>query len=186
LDIASSRSFSKRPRAQTIGYVALRDLTALSQIHSPFHPAVILVGPFSQYFLGDVISSATSGVYFILKSLEIGPSFRSTVPRFPVEDPDYRIIARQRCRYTHFYYYILDEVLEPLSRWSRSACAWALSYLSRSPTTSTAIPTSNGTAPPPSAISSQTPGWRATQIHEAILSAFRLKAGKLHPHPAAL
>jgi hypothetical protein len=55
------------------------------------------------------------GVYFILKSMEIGPSFRSSVPRFPVEDPDYRIIARQRCRYTHYYFYIRDEVLGPLS-----------------------------------------------------------------------
>ena len=36
------------------------------------------------------------GVYFILKSMEVGPSFRSSAPRFPVEDPDYRIIGRQR------------------------------------------------------------------------------------------
>src|ERR1700730_14619061 len=27
------------------------------------------------------------GVYFILKSLEVGPSFRSAAPRFPVDDP---------------------------------------------------------------------------------------------------
>jgi hypothetical protein len=27
------------------------------------------------------------GVYFILKSMELGPSFRSAVPRFPVDDP---------------------------------------------------------------------------------------------------
>lgn len=55
------------------------------------------------------------GVYFILKSMEVGPSFRSTVPRFPVEDPDYRILAHQRCRYTHYYFYIRDQVLGPLS-----------------------------------------------------------------------
>src|ERR1700678_572073 len=36
------------------------------------------------------------GVYFILKSMELGPSFRSAVPRFPVADPHYRILARQR------------------------------------------------------------------------------------------
>ena len=35
------------------------------------------------------------GVYFILKSMEVGPSFRSSAPRFPVEDPDYRTIGRQ-------------------------------------------------------------------------------------------
>ena len=51
------------------------------------------------------------GVYFILKSMELGPSFRSLVPRFPVEDPHYRILARQRSRYTHYYFYIRDPVL---------------------------------------------------------------------------
>ena len=49
------------------------------------------------------------GVYFILKSMELGPSFRSAVPRFPVDDPPYRILARQRSRYTHYYFYIRDE-----------------------------------------------------------------------------
>jgi hypothetical protein len=32
------------------------------------------------------------GVYFILKSMEVGPSFRSAVPKFPVADPHYRIL----------------------------------------------------------------------------------------------
>ena len=69
------------------------------------------------------------GVYFILRSMEVGPSFRSSAPRFPVEDPDYRIIGRQRCRYTHYYFYIRDEVLGPCR------CAWAPSCPSRSPIT---------------------------------------------------
>ena len=30
-------------------------------------------------------------------------------------DPNYRIIARQRCRYTHYYFYIRDEVLGSLA-----------------------------------------------------------------------
>jgi hypothetical protein len=51
------------------------------------------------------------GVYFILKSMEQGQTFRSTVPRFPTADPDYRILARQRSRFTHYYFYIRDEVL---------------------------------------------------------------------------
>jgi hypothetical protein len=55
------------------------------------------------------------GVYFILKSMELGPSFRSAVPRFPVADPHYRILARQRSRYTHYYFYIRDEVLGPIA-----------------------------------------------------------------------
>jgi hypothetical protein len=55
------------------------------------------------------------GVYFILKSMERGPSFRSTLPKFPTEDPDYRILASQWSRYTHYYFYIRDQVLGPIS-----------------------------------------------------------------------
>src|SRR5215469_13006483 len=53
------------------------------------------------------------GVCIILKSMERGPSFRSAVPRFPVDDPHYRILARQRSRYTQSYFYIRDELLGP-------------------------------------------------------------------------
>ena len=41
------------------------------------------------------------GVYFILKSMEQGQTFRSTAPRYPTADPHYRILARQRSRFTH-------------------------------------------------------------------------------------
>ncbi len=54
------------------------------------------------------------GPYFIFKSLEQGPSFRAVSPKFPTDDPDYRIIKRQRSRYTHYYFYIRDEVLGPI------------------------------------------------------------------------
>jgi len=54
------------------------------------------------------------GVYFILKSMEQGPTFGSREPKYPTEDPDYRILKRQRSRYTHYYFYIRDEVLGPL------------------------------------------------------------------------
>jgi hypothetical protein len=68
------------------------------------------------------------GVYFILKSMEVGPSFRSSAPRFPVEDPDYRIIGRQRCRYTHYYFYIRDEVLGPMSMCVGSFLPFQITY----------------------------------------------------------
>ena len=68
------------------------------------------------------------GVYFLLKSMEIGPSFRSTAPRFPVEDPDYRIIARQHSRYTHYYFYIRDELLGPLSLCVGSFLPFQITY----------------------------------------------------------
>lgn len=68
------------------------------------------------------------GVYFILKSMEVGPSFRSTVPRYPVEDPNYRILARQRSRYTHYYFYIRDEVLGALSLCVGSFLPFQITY----------------------------------------------------------
>ena len=54
------------------------------------------------------------GVYFILKSMEQGQTFRSTAPRFANSDPNYRILARQRSRFTHYYFYIRDETLGPM------------------------------------------------------------------------
>jgi len=53
------------------------------------------------------------GVYFIFKSLEQGPKFGIRLPKYPTDDPDYRIVSRQRSRYTHYYFYIRDDVLGP-------------------------------------------------------------------------
>ena len=54
------------------------------------------------------------GVYFIFKSMEQGRTFRITVPRYPTQDPNHRILAVQRSRFTHYYFYIRDEVLGPI------------------------------------------------------------------------
>jgi hypothetical protein len=54
------------------------------------------------------------GVYFIFKSMEQGASFRVSVPKYPSKDPNYRILAPQRSRFTHYYFYIRDEVLGPI------------------------------------------------------------------------
>ena len=56
----------------------------------------------------------TYGVYFIFKSMEQGRTFRITVPKYPTQDPNHRILAPQRSRFTHFYFYIRDEVLGPI------------------------------------------------------------------------
>ena len=40
------------------------------------------------------------GVYFIFKSMEQGPTFRVSVPKYPTKDPNHRILARQRSRFT--------------------------------------------------------------------------------------
>jgi hypothetical protein len=53
------------------------------------------------------------GVYFIFRSLEQGSTFRSLAPKGPTTDPAYRLIKRVRSRFTHFYFYIRDEVLGP-------------------------------------------------------------------------
>ena len=54
------------------------------------------------------------GVFFIFKSMEQGPTFRVSVPKYPTTDPNYRILAHQRSRFTHYYFYIRDEVLGPM------------------------------------------------------------------------
>jgi len=54
------------------------------------------------------------GVYFIFRSMEQGRTFRITVPKFPTQDPHHRILAVQRSRFTHYYFYIRDEVLGPI------------------------------------------------------------------------
>jgi hypothetical protein len=54
------------------------------------------------------------GVYFIFKSMEQGATFRISVPKYPTQDPNHRILAPQRSRFTHYYFYIRDEVLGPI------------------------------------------------------------------------
>jgi hypothetical protein len=54
------------------------------------------------------------GVYFIFKSMEQGRPFRISVPKYPTQDPNHRILAVQRSRFTHYYFYIRDQVLGPI------------------------------------------------------------------------
>jgi hypothetical protein len=54
------------------------------------------------------------GVYCIFTSMEMGSTFSSKMPRFPTDDPDYRIIRRVRSRYLHYYFYIRDPVIGPV------------------------------------------------------------------------
>jgi hypothetical protein len=54
------------------------------------------------------------GVYFIFRSMEQGPTFRCSVPKFPTKDPNHRILAPQRSRFTHYYFYLRDETLGPM------------------------------------------------------------------------
>ncbi len=54
------------------------------------------------------------GVYFILQSMEQGQTFRSRKPKFATSDPDYHMLAKTRTRFTHYYFYIRDQVLGPM------------------------------------------------------------------------
>jgi len=58
--------------------------------------------------------SGQFGVYFILKSMEQGWSFRLLHPRFPSADPNYQIVRKCRNRYTFYYFYILDRIAGPM------------------------------------------------------------------------
>jgi hypothetical protein len=55
------------------------------------------------------------GVYCIFTSMEMGNTFTSKMPKYPTDDPDYRIIRRVPSRYLHYYFYIRDPVIGPLA-----------------------------------------------------------------------
>src|SRR5580658_7026340 len=59
--------------------------------------------------------SGQYGVYFILQSMEQGPTFRCSMPKFPTQDPNHRILRAQRSRFTHYYFYLRDETLGPMA-----------------------------------------------------------------------
>ena len=68
------------------------------------------------------------GVYFILKSMEVGTNFRVAMPKYPTADPDYRIVSRQRSRFTHYYFYIRDQVLGPIALCVGSFLPFSITY----------------------------------------------------------
>ena len=41
-------------------------------------------------------------------------TFRIGVPKYPTQDPNHRILAHRTSRFTHYYFYIRDEVLGPV------------------------------------------------------------------------
>ena len=62
-------------------------------------------------FLRSAKRTRSFGVYFMLKSMEQATTFRSVAPKFTTKDPDYRIVKKTRSRFTHYYFYIFDDVL---------------------------------------------------------------------------
>jgi hypothetical protein len=55
------------------------------------------------------------GVYYILQSMEQGWTFRAIPPKYATRDPNFQFLRKQKSRYTHYYFYILDPVAGPLA-----------------------------------------------------------------------
>jgi hypothetical protein len=46
--------------------------------------------------------------------MEQGRTFRISVPKYPTQDPNHRILSQQTSRFTHYYFYVCDPVLGPI------------------------------------------------------------------------
>ena len=64
--------------------------------------------------LRRMVKKKTYGVYFIFKSMEQGRTFRISMPKYPTQDPNHRILSQQTSRFTHYYFYVRDQVLGPI------------------------------------------------------------------------
>jgi hypothetical protein len=64
--------------------------------------------------LRRMVKKNAYGVYFIFKSMEQGRTFRISVPKYPTQDPNHRILSNQTSRFTHYYFYVRDQVLGPI------------------------------------------------------------------------
>src|SRR6516225_8705990 len=54
--------------------------------------SVVSKEDYVQPWLRKMVRRNAYGVYFIFKSMEQGPSYRITMPKFPTADPNYRIL----------------------------------------------------------------------------------------------
>jgi hypothetical protein len=61
-----------------------------------------------------MIAQNRFGVYSILKSMEQGWTFRAVAPQYPTQDPNFQFLRKSKSRFTHYYFYIVDEVAGPM------------------------------------------------------------------------
>jgi hypothetical protein len=66
-------------------------------------------------FGGKIVKRSHNLQEQLVDLTKMGSTFRSTMPKFPTDDPDYRIIRRVPSRYLHYYFYIFDPVIGPLA-----------------------------------------------------------------------
>jgi hypothetical protein len=62
------------------------------------------------------------------KAWRSAPAFGRRCPKYPASDPDYRIVAKQRSRYTHYYFYIRDQLLGPMALRVGSFLPFSITY----------------------------------------------------------
>src|SRR5262250_3444387 len=60
--------------------------------------------------------------------MEQGSTFRSSAPKYPTADPNYRILSRERSRFTHYYFYIRDPELGPIALCVGSFLPFSITY----------------------------------------------------------
>jgi len=61
-----------------------------------------------------MVRESRFGVYYVLQSMEQGWTFRAVPPKFATKDPNFQFLRKHKSRYTHYYFYILDEVAGPM------------------------------------------------------------------------
>jgi hypothetical protein len=52
------------------------------------------------------------GLYLIITSMEIGGTFTSKPPKYPTDDPNYRITRRVPSRYLHYYSMRVQSIMQ--------------------------------------------------------------------------
>lgn len=90
-------------------YAADRDIPVLHAVKGERKEDVVL--PYYRRLSGD------EGVACVLTSMEQGRTFVSYTPRFPTRsgDPNYRFIKSGRKQFLHYYFYVLDPIMGPMS-----------------------------------------------------------------------
>lgn len=96
-------------RAWVRRYAAERDIPVLAAPKGERKEDLVL--PYYRRLRG------TEGVACVLTSLEQSRTFVSYTPRFPPKsgDPNYRILTACRKQFLHYYFYVLDPVMGPMS-----------------------------------------------------------------------
>jgi len=64
-----------------------------------------------QPYLDKIKRQNKDGIYYIMKSMESGTTYRSLKPKYKTKDSSHRFIRKHRSRFTHYYFYIYDKVL---------------------------------------------------------------------------